>query len=531
MSITKKIIEVFAVSKNFKTQSFFKISEQLGISKSSLHRQKQIIEANSSSVGATFFQTAEGFAWMNRLIMAVLFIFGIKFNIGAESLASFFTIIYFEKHVGLSASSINRMENQMRDLLIEYDEKLKPILDKLAEGKDLIAGADETFFDKFMVLVFMDLPSGFLFHEKISEKRTFKIWKESTSGTIRKFKKIVCLVSDRAKALLKLSLHHGCTSVGDLFHFLMKPVRQFKFSFSRKLATLSKEEKRIASELTTAKPDSDTQVLQEKLTAIKGRKEIIKQGQASYRHELRAISTTVHPFDLNLEIQSSEQVSNKLNASVLSLREVLVACEINDNKNVLEKMGKQIESISVLVNSWWQWVDEDLESQGVSSEFKNALKHYLLPVIYFQKQSKKAKSKKALRKIYEEAYQAAEKKLMSHQLMGELTKKSWLKWAKQMCCKFQRTTSAVEGRNGLLAGFNLCARGMTEAQLESQTIINNYWNKRADGTTAVERCFNYKPEINLFEFIVKNMKDLPIPRRRWHKNISNYLQLNILAAV
>ena len=120
---------------------------------------------------------------------------------------------------------------------------------------------------------------------------------------------------------------------------------------------------------------------------------------------------------------------------------------------------------------------------------------------------------------------------MLHPLMSELTKKSWLKWAKQMCCKFQRTTSAVEGRNGLLAGFNLCARGMTEAQLESQTIINNYWNKRPDGTTAVERCFNFKPKIDLFEFVIQNMKDLPVPRRRWQKNIPNYLQQNILTAV
>src|SRR5208283_3379123 len=122
MGITKKIIKVFKTLKEFKNHSFNKISEQLGIPKSSLHRQKKIIDANSSSsVGADFFQTADGFSWMNRLIMTVLFIFGIKFNIGAESLALFFSMIYLDKYVGLSASSINRLENQMRVLLVEYD--------------------------------------------------------------------------------------------------------------------------------------------------------------------------------------------------------------------------------------------------------------------------------------------------------------------------------------------------------------------------------------------------------------------------
>lgn len=82
-----------------------------------------------------------------------------------------------------------------------------------------------------------------------------------------------------------------------------------------------------------------------------------------------------------------------------------------------------------------------------------------------------------------------------------------------MCSKYQRTTSAIEGRNGLLSGFNHCARGMTELQLESQTILHNYYNKRADGTTATERLFEFKPP-DLFEWLVVNMKELPLPRQR-----------------
>ena len=95
------------------------------------------------------------------------------------------------------------------------------MLEKLASEKDLLGGADETFFERFMVIVFMDLPSGFLFNEKISKDRTFKTWVEETSGSIDQFKNFLCLVSDRAKALLKLSAHHCCTGVADLFHFLM----------------------------------------------------------------------------------------------------------------------------------------------------------------------------------------------------------------------------------------------------------------------------------------------------------------------
>ena len=63
---------------------------------------------------------------------------------------------------------------------------------------------------------------------------------------------------------------------------------------------------------------------------------------------------------------------------------------------------------------------------------------------------------------------------------------------------------------------------MTELQLESETIIHNYWIKRDDETTAVERAFGFKPP-NLFEWLVENMKELPMPRKRNKNNTAAQL--------
>jgi hypothetical protein len=531
MSFTKKTITTFEQLKKFGKQSITKLSNQLNNSTSSTRRQLKIIESREAHISSEFFQTASGNDWMIRLILAVLFIFGIKFNIGADTLAIFFSLIGLDIYVGLSAASINRLETHIRELLKKYEAELKPILDKLASEKDLLGGADETFFDRFMVIVFMDLPSGFLFCEKFAKDRTFQTWENETSSTINKFKNFLCLVSDRAKALLKLSAQHGCTGVADLFHFLMCPVRAFKFSFARKLKTLAKEEKNINADLIRTKPESDVQAINKKLNLINEKRTVIKNGQATFRRELQYISTTVHPFDLQLQQQMSQQISVKLNASVSTLRSVITTCDIHDNKNALGKMDKQIVSISVLNDLWWGWVDNSLNSTLLSEEVKNAVKNYLLPAIYFEIQSKKSKSKKTLREMYKKASQDAYKKLMSHPLVKELTDSSLLRWARQMCHKYQRTTSPIEGRNGLLSGFNLNARGVTEEQLESQTIIHNYWNKREDGTIAVERCFDFKPALDPFEFIVKSMKDFlfPVPRCRWKKKVSSLFQENMLA--
>ncbi len=514
MSFRNKIIKLCATIKSHGKQSLAKLARQTNYSKSSTHRQIKVINKRSSNVCSAFFETEEGFGWLVRLVVAVLFIFGIKCNIGAETIASFFSLIKINHYAGLSASSINRIEERIRDILTQYEDYLQPQLEKLAKLKDLIAGADETFFDRFMVLLFMDLPSGFLFHEKLSEDRTFETWERKTKAAIKQFNSFLCLVSDRAKALLKLGKHNSCTNVADLFHFLMKPVRAFKFSFARKLKTLNKETRQLTAELNSITQEADTQRISAQLESLNQTRLVLQQGQATYRGILSDISITAHPFSLHLEKQNAQQVSTQLTASVVALQNVLTDCAIDDKKDVTGKMRKQIPSIAALTELWWQQVDTDVALLEASSQLRVAVTDYLLPAMYFKLQIKKAKAKKSLRNIYQKAYNEALQKLMAHSLASELNAEPWQTWAIKTCQKYQRTTSAIEGRNGLLAGFNLCARGMTETQLKAQTIIHNYWIQREDGTTAVERCFNFKPEINLFEFILQNIKELPMKRYR-----------------
>ena len=261
MSFLRKIIKTFENIKKIGKQSIAQLSHQTDNSKSSTHRQIKIIHSRSSHVCSELFQTEAGNDWMVRLILAVLFIFGIKHNIGADTISIFFSLIGLDIYVGLSAASVNRLEIHLRGLLKQYEKELQPMLEKLASEKDLLGGADETFFERFMVIIFMDLPSGFLFNETFSKDRTFKTWVEKTSGSIAQFKNFLCLVSDRAKALLKLSAYHCCTGVADLFHFLMCPVRSFKFSFARKLKTLEKEEKKINADLACAESELSIQAI------------------------------------------------------------------------------------------------------------------------------------------------------------------------------------------------------------------------------------------------------------------------------
>src|SRR5262249_26460948 len=90
------------------------------------------------------------------------------------------------------------------------------VISRRVQGHDPV---DETFLQR-MMLVFMDLASGYLLLEAVAVDRSYHTW---YSGVNERLKTlgigVLYLVSDRAKALIKLAQTGlDCLSIPDLFH-------------------------------------------------------------------------------------------------------------------------------------------------------------------------------------------------------------------------------------------------------------------------------------------------------------------------
>jgi hypothetical protein len=87
------------------------------------------------------------------------------------------------------------------------------------EIRPVIGAVDETFLQR-MLLVFMDLATGYLLMEAIAADRSYATWFDRTNERLTTFgTEVLYLVSDRAKALIKLAhTGLGCPSIPDLFH-------------------------------------------------------------------------------------------------------------------------------------------------------------------------------------------------------------------------------------------------------------------------------------------------------------------------
>ncbi len=89
----------------------------------------------------------------------------------------------------------------------------------------------------------------------------------------------------------------------------------------------------------------------------------------------------------------------------------------------------------------------------------------------------------------------------------------WKAWALQRTQAFQRTSSAVEGRNGYLSQMHHNQRGLPRRRYKVWAILHNFDGRALDGTTPASRFFR-RTFPDLFETVLSHIEALPQPRRR-----------------
>lgn len=519
--IRSQIAKVYQIVSACKA-SLSNIAQEVGISKSSAKRRLDSIKSRSKHPCAKLFETPEGHQWLVLLIVSAVFLFGVKSNIGSETIAKFFAVIGAHLFIGLSKSSLHKIEQQIDDLTAKFGEMHDNKLIDEAKEIDLLAGVDETFFGKLKVLLLMDLPSGFILKENVSNNRDFDTWTKLTLPLVLKFKSIKCLVSDKARALVKLAnVSFECISSADLFHVMSYVKKFMQFQFSSKIRKCDSQVSKLEKELAQAlKNELESDEIETKIAQWQTERNQHRHNQYVYQQQLQEISAAVHPFDVKTaDKKSSAQVKQSLNSSARVLRGVESTSNIDDKYKLLTSFENEITRASSQIDSWWAWVNNSIGHFKLNTDKADWLLHKLLPTIYWKQQLKKTRSE-SMRIIYKQSFELSLNRLLTDPLTktidGDLYKE-YESWANLLSSYFQRTTSAVEGRHGILSQYVHSTRGLSEKRLNSLTVINNYYIQRSDGSTALERFAKIKPDC-LIEFLMENIGDLPLPRKHKGEN-------------
>ena len=167
-------------------QSLRRLADRTGLSKSSVQRHLQAMDRRDRSPESSLWETPAGRAWLVRLVVATLFVFGLKRGVGAETLSEFFGRLRLDAHVGCSPSALRTVMPLLERLLLEPAAAWEHEGIAHGEIRPVIGAVDETFLQR-MRLVFMDLATGYVLREEVAADRSYAPWFDRANDRLTTF--------------------------------------------------------------------------------------------------------------------------------------------------------------------------------------------------------------------------------------------------------------------------------------------------------------------------------------------------------
>jgi hypothetical protein len=524
MGLWAKSIVIFNSIRDHGNQSIRRLAERTGLSKSSVHRHLQALDRRDRYPESSFWETEVGRTWLIRLVVATLFVFGLKRGVGAETISTFFSRLRLEAHVGCSPSALRHVMHTLEHLILETGAAWEQEGIAYGEIRPVIGAVDETFLQR-MMLVFMDLTTGYLLMEEGAEDRRFDTWFDRANERLTTFgTKVLYLVSDRAKALIKLAhTGLGCLSIPDLFHLSHDLAKGYSLSIFSRLQQAKRDLEQAKQRLETVEQNVQAEPVhinqaQARVAACAASVNHWQGVGHAWRQHLSHLSRLLHPWRLaDSTRQGSKAVEEQVHVELLAIETLLETNGLPVKKDTLEKVRKQLAGICVLVDFWWQTVCQDLEQMAMTPRWEQWVQDLLLPLMYWHEQRRRTRcagQKAQIAFVLQALEEAFERHACTRQLKPEVLA-GWKAWAADHAKAFQRASSAVEGRNGYLSQMQHNHRGLPLHRYQVWTVLHNFDCRAADGTTPASRFFR-RLFPDLFESVLSQIDTLPLPRQRRH---------------
>ena len=328
------------------------------------------------------------------------------------------------------------------------------------------------------------------------------------------------MVSDRARALVELGqpAFLNVPSIPDLFHFNQPLARRLGSVIGRRWRRAWTAFQGSTGFYGQRKPFEDAFY-----SADLSRKR--------YQNAFFDIHKALHPFQSDGRLTDAESIRLHLSGSLSQLGKEADKIGLNVPLEKFSSMLALIPDWIRGIQNWQAWMQNRLagflktQTADVPSgpePFGRWLLHFLMPALYWQMVMRRTPAKarnKRLRVQYAQRINESRLRLFKHPLTEKLgleTRQQCLQWAAKTLALFQRSSSQVEGRNGVLDFLNRAARRFGPQRLQALTVIHNFDTRRDDGTSPAERLFD-RQFPNLFDFVLADIQQIPMPRKKLPK--------------
>jgi hypothetical protein len=223
-------------------QSVRRLAQKTGVSKSRVPRLQQAMARRGGHPESWWWETEAGRQWFTRLVVATLSTFGLKRGVGMDTMHALFARLHLATQVGCAPSALRRVMQTLEATILETATTWEKDGVAMGAGQESIGAVDETCLDR-LVLILLDLTTGYVVREATADDRSYATWKARVDQRLDAVKAQGRSVgSDRAKALIpRAAKGLACLSMPDFFPLVHDMVKSDSLALGQHLKQARQE--------------------------------------------------------------------------------------------------------------------------------------------------------------------------------------------------------------------------------------------------------------------------------------------------
>lgn len=465
-----------------------------------------------------FFYSPAGVKALHRIISAAYFVIQFR-NCGSRGLQEFIKLAGLNSWVAHSTGAVHNFASHFETEIVAFANEQRQALAQEMPLRKIVISEDETFHMGRPCLVAIELISNYILVEKYAEQRRAEDWNLAMNESLEGLNvKILSSTTDGGTALMAhVKKELGVEHSPDLFHVQQDLSRATAAPLKSQEREMEKEiekgERKLKSH--TEKHGENSEIVKQTKQALDLKKyglELRRARRENVKTSIKGIGQDYHPIDLITgEWLSPDIVKRKLEAHVEKVEVAAREAKLADN--CLKKIAKAKEQIAPIISYlkyFFLLIKQLIEEEDLTPEMETFFREILMPLAYLEWAFTKRpiKERQKVNPILEKLRRKAREGPLQEEEREKLQRKAteWVRY-------FQRSSSCVEGRNGVLGMKHHGAHKLSARRLGALTAVHNFHMKRLDGTTPGERFFQKKHD-ELFEVVISRVKMLGKPRKR-----------------
>jgi len=422
--------------------------------------------------------------------------------------------------IGCSPNAQNEFAKKLWKAVGAYGDEEEARLAKDMETLLVCLAMDETFFKETLGLIAIDLVSGYHLTEVYSEDRRQETWQKANQPALERFNvEPFSVTSDQAKALIKhIELDIGVQQSPDLFHVTQDCGKAVVQPLARRTSQAAKKLKELRKDLENKRSDRGRRALEIEIakqeSLVKSSQELSDQARESQK----GINESYHPVDLKTgDWLSRTTIEEKIEANFEKLEELAQRGKLSEKqRSRLGKAKRVLPAMLAYLSYFFDFVEVLARNWDLSGDKKQAWlslvsAKYVGLVAERDRTDQKKRLKGLAQTLEEKALRSLEQTFEGTIEAAQL--ESMIKEALCLAQLFQRSSSAVEGRNSWLSLWRHGQKRISPQKWHALKVLRNFWQTKPDGTTAAERFFGRKPR-DLKEYLWEHMPQPPAAAKR-----------------